>query len=102
MAQKLIDPRKQFSKRLARWTSVFWFFYMTYLTAMMVIEPQIATAAIWLAGFTSAVMMLNVWAYTQNSVYDKAMYYANEIAKATAGKKDKSGKDDDEGEGGNG
>jgi len=28
MGEIRIDPRKQFSKKLARWTAVFWFFFV--------------------------------------------------------------------------
>lgn len=105
LSPRKIDPKEQFSKRLARWTAVFWFFYLTYLTAMMVIEPAIAQAAIYLGGFVCLVMLINVWAYTHNSVYDKAFYWASRIEEMRAGKKDKDKPEDDkkdEGEGGNG
>ena len=83
-----LEYREQFSKRLARWTSVFWFFYMVYVTAAMAYEPQVAQAGIWLAGFTTAVMMLNVYAYTKNSTYEKALIYTERIMKARYTKKE--------------
>ena len=69
----MIDPKKQFSKRLARWTSLFWFAYMTWLSVLMMQEPQIALYCVYMGIITTAVMILNVWAYTQNSIYEKGV-----------------------------
>ena len=68
-----VDPRDQFSKKLARWSSWFWFLYMLLTLAAVVIQPLSADAAVYLAGFSSVVMVLNIAAYTHNSVYDKAI-----------------------------
>ena len=67
-----IDPKKQFSKRLARWTAVFWFFYMTWLSVIFVIEPKAALYSVYMGIIVTAVMIVNVWAYTRNSVFEKA------------------------------
>lgn len=66
-----MDPRAQFSKKLARWTAVFWFFYMTWLSVMMAITPESALYAVYMGAMATLVMLLNVWAYTKNSVYEK-------------------------------
>lgn len=68
-----IDPRKQFSKKLARWTSVFWFLFMTWLSVLMMLEPQVAQYCVYMGVISTAVMILNVWAYTQNSIYEKSV-----------------------------
>ena len=73
MSDKRIDPRQQFSKWLARWTSVFWVFYMAWVSVICVIQPAAVDAAVYLGLTASAVMLLNVWAYTRNSVYEKAI-----------------------------
>ena len=70
---KRMDPKDQFSKKLAKWSAWFWFAYMTMILAAIVIQPLSADAAIYLAAFTSAVMVLNIGAYTRNSIYDKAI-----------------------------
>ncbi len=69
---KEFDPRKQFSKWLARWSSVFWFVYMILLAAILIIQPGSADAALYLGITVSVVMIVHVWAYTRNSIYDKA------------------------------
>lgn len=68
-----IDPRKQFSKRLARWTSIFWFVFMTWLSVLFVIVPESALYCVYMGIIATAVMILNVWAYTRNSIYEKGV-----------------------------
>jgi len=66
-----IDPRQQFSKKLAWWTAVFWFFYMTWLSVIVYLQPTAAMYCVYMGINVTAVMLLNVWAYTKNSVYEK-------------------------------
>ena len=75
-----VDPKDQFSKKLAKWSSWFWFVYMLLVLAAIVIQPLSADAAVYLAGFSSLVMILNLAAYTRNSVYDKAIAAGADIA----------------------
>lgn len=75
MADRIvIDPAKQFSKRLARWTAVFWFFYMTWLSVILLLQPQAAMYSVYMGIIVTAVMIVNVWAYTRNSVYEKGVF----------------------------
>ena len=69
-----IDPRKQFSKRLARWTSLFWFAFMTWLSVLMMLQPAAALYCVYMSIIVTAVMILNVWAYTRNSIYEKGVF----------------------------
>lgn len=71
MDEPRIDPKTQFSKKLARWTAVFWFFYMTWLSVIMMLEPNAALYTVYMGILSTLVMLLNVWAYTKNSVYEK-------------------------------
>ena len=73
MGTRRVDPREQFSKWLAKWTALFWFCYMLIMAVALVIQPQIADAAVYIVICTSLVMLLNVWAYTKNSIYEKAI-----------------------------
>lgn len=66
-----IDPKQQFSKRLARWTAFFWFLYMTWLSVLMMLQPDAALYSVYMGIIATAVMILNVWAYTKNSIYEK-------------------------------
>jgi len=88
MGRKQIDPRQQFSKKLARWTAVFWFLYMTWLSIIMVIQPSATTTVVYMAVISSVVMLVNVWAYTRNSVYEKALLAAVEIDRNKSGRGD--------------
>ena len=73
MGRNRMDPSKQFSKKLATWTAAFWFIYMSWLSAILIIQPQTAQYVVYMALITTAMMILNVWAYTRNSIYEKAM-----------------------------
>ena len=98
MAMKRMDPREQFSKKLAKWSSWFWFIYMILLLAVLAYQPLTAEAIIWLAGITSFVMIINIWAYTNNSIYDKAIAAGAKIIGKFrfSGKKNESSDSDDE------
>lgn len=69
-----IDPKKQFSKKLARWTAVFWFFFMTWLSVLMLLNAEVAMYTVYMGIIVTAVMILNVWAYTRNSIYEKGVF----------------------------
>ena len=69
-----IDPKKQFSKKLARWTAVFWFVYMTWLSVILLLQPAAALYSVYMGIIATAVMILNVWAYTRNSIYEKGVF----------------------------
>lgn len=66
-----IDPRQQFSKKLAWWTALFWFFYMTWLSVLMMLQPSVAVYSVYMGIITTVVMMVNVISYTRNSVAEK-------------------------------
>ena len=87
MTERIVDPRKQFSKKLARWTAVFWFFFMSWLTALMMLEPSVAIYTVYMGIIVTVVMIVNVWAYTHNSVYEKACLAMLDKAKIEIGLK---------------
>ena len=74
MGRLIIDPKKQFSKRLARWTSVFWFFYLTWLSVLMMLQPTVAPYCLYMSIVVSVIMMVNVIAYTRNSIAEKLAF----------------------------
>lgn len=99
MAMKKPDPKDQFSKKLAKWSAWFWFIYMVLLLATLAYQPLTATAIIWLAGITSFVMIVNIWAYTDNSIYDKAIAAgAKIVGRFRFNKKNKDSSDEEEDE----
>lgn len=69
-----IDPKKQFSKRLARWTAVFWFAYMLLLLALMYLQPSVAEYCFYISIVASVVMMINVISYSINSITEKRIF----------------------------
>ena len=74
MSNYRIDPRKQFSKKLARWTSIFWFLFMTWLSVLFILASETALYCVYMAVIATSVMLLNVWAYTRNSIYEKGVF----------------------------
>ena len=73
MGSVRIDPKKQFSKRLARWTAVFWFLYMTWLSVIMLLQPNAAMYSFYMSIVATVVMMVNVVSYTANSIQEKIL-----------------------------
>lgn len=69
-----IDPRKQFSKRLARWTAVFWFVFMTWLSVIFILEPEAAMYSVYMGIIVTLVMIINVVSYTRNSIMEKMAF----------------------------
>lgn len=69
-----IDPKKQFSKRLARWTAVFWFIYMFLLLVLMYLQPDVAEYCFYISIVVSVVMMINVVSYSINSITEKRIF----------------------------
>ena len=74
MAEYRIDPKKQFSKRLARWTAVFWFVYMTWISVIMLMQPSTAMYVFYMSIVVSVVMIVNVASYTANSIQEKLLW----------------------------
>ena len=81
MGQVRIDPRKQFSKKLARWTAVFWFLFMAWQSVLLLLAPASSLYAVYMGVIATAVMILNVWAYTRNSIYEKGVFAMLDKAK---------------------
>lgn len=105
---KRMDPKKQFSKRLARYGAVAWGLYLLIIAVLIYFQPETAIACVYLVLIVTANKMLDTWAYTKNSTYEKGLLAMLEKTKMEislkAGGKIRSDDDanDEEGEGGNG
>lgn len=73
MGEKRMDPKQQFSKWLAKSGAIYWIAFHTMLLAVMCFRPETAMACVYLAIIVSVVMVIHVWAYTRNSVYEKGL-----------------------------
>lgn len=73
MGKNRMDPSKQFSKKLATWTAVFWFAHMLLLTAVLCFEPRSAMPAIYMSIISSVIMLINIYSYCKNSLTEKAL-----------------------------
>lgn len=99
-----IDPKQQFSKKLARWTAVFWFIYMLYLITVLLLEPSTGIYTVYISIVVSIVMIVNVLAYTRNSVMEKLAFMTLDSLKIklSLDKEKEPSSDDGEQEDGNG
>lgn len=96
------DPRNQFSKWLARWTTVFWAVYLSWLSVILLIHPETSVNVVYLGVMTTIVMLLNVWAYTRNSTYEKGLLAMLDKVRIQLGSKNTECESPDEEEGDNG
>lgn len=71
MGEYRMDPKKQFSKRLAKWTAAYWFLYMAWLSVLLYFQPASAMYTVYMGIIATAVMVLNVYSYTKNSIAEK-------------------------------
>ena len=74
MEMKRMDPKKQFSKRLARWTAVFWFVFMAWLGTVLFLAPEAGMYSVYMSIVVSVVMIINIWQYNSNSKTEKALF----------------------------
>ena len=74
-----VDPKKQFSKKLAGRAEWFWFIYLILLLAALTYEPETATAIICLSLIVTVVMVVSVLSYTDNSKFEKALFTMREL-----------------------
>lgn len=104
MGEYRMDPKKQFSKRLAKWTAAYWFLYMAWLSVLLYFQPASAMYTVYMGIIATAVMVLNVYSYTKNSIAEKlilAMLDKTRIELSLGGKAssttDTEGEEDDDG-----
>ena len=71
--RKRIDPKEQFSKWLAKSGAIYWIAFQTLLLVLMYLRPEVANACVYLSVIVSIVMIIHVWAYTRNSIYEKGL-----------------------------
>ena len=73
MVRKQIDPKQQFSKWLSKWTALYWFLYMLWLSVVMFLQPQAALYTVYMGIIASVIMLINIYAYNKNSLTEKAL-----------------------------
>jgi len=98
-----MDPKKQFSKRLARYGAVVWGVYLLLTIVLMFFQPDTATACIYLVLIVTVNKAIDTLAYTDNSKTEKILLTALDKAKIEIGLKAGIGQTEEEKEdGGNG
>lgn len=107
MTMKQTDPRKQFSKWLARFGAWAWGVYLLIVAFLIYSRPEAAMPCVWLVVIVTANKMIDTLAYTDNSKTEKILLSALDKAKfelqlkgigsSSAGSKQKEGSEDEEG-----
>jgi len=87
MTQHRVDPRKQFSKWLARFCVIVWAVFLALAVALMFFQPETAMACVWLVGIVTVNKEIDVLAYTGNSKAEKFLLAGIERAKIEIGLK---------------
>lgn len=101
--KKRMDPKKQFSKWLARIVLIFWVFYLSALIVLMYFHPEVAMSCVYLTIIVTVAQIIAGILYTHNSETEKFLLTALDKTKIEVSiGNGKRGGDDDEGEGGNG
>lgn len=67
------NPAHQFSKWLARYGAFFWGLYLLIVAALIYFRPEAAISCVYLVLIVTVNKMLDTWAYTKNSTYEKGL-----------------------------
>lgn len=87
MAMKQTDPKKQFSKWLARFCVIVWAVFLAMAMVLMFFQPETAMACVWLVGIVTINKEIDVLAYTGNSKAEKVLLAGIERTKLEIGLK---------------
>ena len=96
MGSRRVDPKEQFSKKLAARAEWFWFGFMLLLIGSIILSPSSADAAVYLGIMVTMVMLISVVAYTRNSTMEKALFAAAQIRRMELSWKDSKPPDNDD------
>lgn len=77
MTQRM-DPKKQFSKWLARFGAIVWCIYAYAVLALIAYRPEAAMACVWLTLIMTCNKALDTVSYTRNSTTEKIILGALE------------------------
>ncbi len=72
-AKNKMDPRRQFSKWLARSSAWFLIFYLIALLVLIYLRPDTAVACVYLAIIVSVIRIFDAGFYTKNSLTEKML-----------------------------
>lgn len=102
MGNTIIDPKKQFSKWLARVTLIFWVIYLSWISVIMYLVPENAMACVYLTIIVTVAQIIAGILYTHNSETEKILLTALDKTKieVSIGKGKSSTSSDDGGDNG--
>lgn len=74
--RKIINPKEQFSKWLARYGAIIWGVYSFVVLALIAYRPEAAMACVWLTLIMTCNKAIDTVAYTRNSTIEKILLSA--------------------------
>ena len=74
--RKLLDPRKQFSKWLARVGAIYWIVFLTLVVGLIYFRPDAAQSCVYLVLIVTVNKIVDTLAYTDNSKTEKFLLTA--------------------------
>lgn len=109
--RRVVDPKQQFSKWLARYGAIVWGLYAFAVLALIAYRPEAAMACVWLTLIMTCNKALDTVSYTKNSTTEKiilgmldktSMELSLKSGSSDKEKKEKHSDDSEEEGGGNG
>ena len=82
---KLMDPRKQFSKWLAKYGAIAWGVFLGLLIVVMIVRPETAMACVYMLLIVTVNKALDTLSYTDNSKTEKILLAGLERARIEIG-----------------
>ena len=92
LSRKAKEAYIQYSKRMCTSVAIFWMVYRLFNFIVVLIRPEIANALVDLCAGVDTIMIVNISAYTGNSISEKAVLAYNKRKNVSAS----TNKDDDE------
>ena len=109
VSRRVVDPKQQFSKWLARYGAIIWGLYAFAVLGLIAYRPEAAMACVWLTLIMTCNKALDTVSYTKNSTTEKiilgmldktSMELSLKTGSSDKDKKEKHSSDDSEEEGG--
>jgi len=82
---KLMDPRKQFSKWLAKYGAIAWGVFLGLLIVVIIVRPETSMACVYMLLIVTVNKALDTLSYTDNSKTEKILLAGLERARIEIG-----------------
>lgn len=94
--RKIINPKEQFSKWMAKYGAVIWGIYSFLILILVAYRPETAMACVWLTLIMTCNKAIDTVAYTRNSTIEKFLLAAIDKTRIEIGLKSGGDSSDDD------